>query len=333
MKRILLLVLLVASATTFAQNNFFGNISTTDQYKRFTSVLDMDRDGQCDVTKPDLIVKFRLGFLPSGEGYKCEAIIQEGSSKGKELIRMDALHAYSTCSGYPYESYMRQKTTKHALVALDGYVFELSEFSEEDFTFMGVPNVYIRMDDDGASSEEPEEKKEKMSMKDKLKALKDGAGTVNYGPLHAELESKQLVEYLTNYLTEMKAKQDGRTAAELKKDDNLEAAKNQDEADIQAYNDSIRETPEYQKLKEHQARMEEMDNQSSTEMVTISNRTGSDIYIYKEGSRNSTTIRVNSSAKFDCSFGYTYKSDPNSSGSGSNCYNANSGCGASVTVN
>ena len=61
-------------------------------------------------------------------------------------------------------------------------------------------------------------------------------------------------------------------------------------------------------------------------------KTGKDIYIYADGSSNGTRINVGSSAKVDCSSNYTYKYDSNSGGSGSQLYNANSGCGNSVTV-
>jgi hypothetical protein len=71
---------------------------------------------------------------------------------------------------------------------------------------------------------------------------------------------------------------------------------------------------------------------NKTGKVTINNKTGKDIYVYEEGSRNSSTIRANSSGKFDCDHNYTYKFDPNSSGKGSQCYSANSACGSSVTV-
>jgi hypothetical protein len=71
---------------------------------------------------------------------------------------------------------------------------------------------------------------------------------------------------------------------------------------------------------------------NKTAQVTINNKTEKDIYVYQEGSRNSSTIRTNSSGKFDCDHNYTYKFDPNSSGQGSQCYSANSACGSSVTV-
>ena len=76
-----------------------------------------------------------------------------------------------------------------------------------------------------------------------------------------------------------------------------------------------------------------MDNNNAKKTVTINNKTGKDIYIYKEGSRNGTRIWANSSTKVDCSFNYTYKFDSNSNGSGSRCYSANTGCERSVTVN
>lgn len=69
------------------------------------------------------------------------------------------------------------------------------------------------------------------------------------------------------------------------------------------------------------------DSRRDTEKVNIINKTGKDIYIYENGSRNSTTIRANSSTKVDCTSSYTYKFDPNSSESGTSCYKANSVCG------
>ena len=73
-------------------------------------------------------------------------------------------------------------------------------------------------------------------------------------------------------------------------------------------------------------------NYDDDERVTIINKTGEDIYLYEEGYRNGTRINVNSSTKVDCSVNYTYKFDSNASGSGTECYSANSACGSSITI-
>lgn len=81
--------------------------------------------------------------------------------------------------------------------------------------------------------------------------------------------------------------------------------------EIKRYNDSIRATPEYAKLKAHQARMAQMDKNDVKNEVTVYNKTGKDIYFVKESSRNLTKISSGSSVKLDCSKDYYYTYDAN----------------------
>lgn len=76
---------------------------------------------------------------------------------------------------------------------------------------------------------------------------------------------------------------------------------------------------------------------STSKYVTIYNKTGKDIYYVEELSRNSYKISANSSDELDCSENYWYTFDPNDGIYGGRTdhpklYNANSGCGNSVTV-
>ena len=341
MKQAILSILIVCGIFTVsnAQNNLFSNISTTDQYHRFSSIHDADGDGVYEISDRDLIVKFNTEYIPTGEGYGVEVVIEEGSSKGKTLKRMDALHAYSTCAGYPYESLITDRPTKETFVAIDDYVFVLYKVSNDGTSYQGISQVFIKIKEDAEATETKtapaKGKKKKMSMKDRLKALEELKNklAVNYGPGHKELQSKNIDKLITDYLVAMKSKQDARTASERKQDNNLEIAKKQDAAEIKAYNDKIKASPEYKKMKAHQKRMEEMDNNNTAKSVTIENRAGRDIYVYREGFKNGTLIRNNSSTKLNCSYNYTYKYDSNSSGNGSTCYSANSRCGSSITVN
>lgn len=323
---------MLASSVVMAQNNLFSNVSTTDQYYRFFYVQDSDKDGIYEIKDRDLIVKFNVKELATGEGYRLESIIDIGNSKGKLLQKMDAVHGYSNCVGYPYESNIRDRTTREGIVSIDDYVFILTNMSKDGTSFEGINSVFIKKTASGTTASGG--KKKKLSFKEKMKALKSGlTNTPSYGPAHQALQSKNLNTYITEYLVAMKAKQEGRTATEKQSDKNVENAKNQDAADIKAYNDSIKATPEYAKLKAHQARMKAMENGTIAKTVTIYNKSGRDIYIYENGSRNGTRINANSSTKVNCTSNYTYKYDSNSGGSGSTCYSANSRCGSSIIVN
>ena len=334
MKQTLFLILVLCGTFVIsnAQNNLFSNISTTDEYHRFSLVQDTDGDGVYEISKRDLAVKFNLQYLPTGEGYSCKAVIEKGESTGKTLKSMNALQGYATCVGYPYESVMRDRTNKEGLIAIGDYVFIVNRMSDDGTSFKGISKVFIKVKQGAEKKKETKGKKKKLSLRKRLKALKDNLNAMSYGAAHKELQSKNLDKFITDYLVTMKSKQNGRTATEKKKDDNLEAAKKKDAAEIKAYNDKIKASPEYKKLKEHQKRMERMDARNDAKTVTIENRTGKDIYVYQEGSRNSTTIRSNSRAKLSCSHNYTYKFDQKTSGRGTTCHRANSRCNGRVVV-
>ena len=354
-KLILGIVTLFVTTVTIAQNSLFSNISTTDQYTGYRSVVDSDNDGVYEIRDRQFVVKFKLKTLTTGEGYSISAIVDKGSNKGKTST-IDVVEGNYTCKGYPYESLIINKSNKEGIVAIGDYMFFLKGVSDDGTSYTSIDEVYIK---DGASggnnSDKPEKKK--ISFKEKMKALKNastsGAISANYGSEHKALESQNLRKLITDYLVAMKAKQDARTSKEKQSDKNIsnsrdaivlkakeakdaEKAKSDAEwAEAKRYNDSIKATPEHQDL-ERRKRQNEANYQSrnggTQGKVTIYNKTGKDIYIYQDGSRNGTRINVNSSTKVDCSSNYTYKFDSNSGGSGSTCYSANSGCGNTVSV-
>ena len=341
MKQTFLSILIVCGffAVSNAQNNLFSNISTTDVYHRFSSIQDTDGDGKCVISDRDLAVKFNTKSLVTGESYWLEAIIEEGSEKGESLKKMDAVHGYSTCVGYPYESVIRHSHSKDAIVAIDDYVFVLYKFSDDGISFKGVRQVFIKVKQEAETESEEKKdtkgKKKKMSMKDRLKALEELKSklAVNYGAAHKELQNKDLKKYITDYLVAMKAKQDGRTAAEKKHDDNLEAAKKRDAAETKAYNDKIKASPEYKRMKEYQKFSEQVKKESDAKVLTVENKTGKTIYIYSGSHYDAGTIPPGTSSELDCSRSYSYKFDLSTPGAGSDFYTANSRCGGSITVN
>ena len=356
MKKIIIAAVLLISAITTAQKSLFKSISTTDQYTEYGTLVDTDNDGVYEIGERQYVMKFELKTLPTGEGYSITGVIDKGDKKGKKTT-IDVIEGNFTCKGYPYESVIRFTSNKDGIVAIGDYIFFLKGVSADGTSYTSIDDVYIK---EGASSgannaEKKKEKKKKISFKDKLKQLKSGGIVVkaNYGSEHKDLQSQNLRKLITDYLVAMKAKQDARTAKEKQSDKNIsnsrdavvlkaknsrdaEKAKRDAEwADAKRYNDSVKATPEWQDLQRRKAQNEanyQASKSGKSNTVTISNRTGRDIYVYKAGSRNGTRINVNSSAKFDCTASYTYKHDSNASGSGSNCYNANTGCNASVTL-
>jgi hypothetical protein len=354
MKKIMLGVALLVATVSIAQNSLFSNISTTNQYTGYRSVVDSDKDGVYEIRDRQFVVKFKLKTLPTGEGYSVSAVVDKGNSKGKEST-LDVIEGNYTCKGYPYESIIKAMYNKDGIVAIDDYVFFLKGVSDDGTSFTGIDEVYIK---DGASGGDNAGKK-KLSFKEKMKALKNasttGATSANYGSEHKALESQNLKKLITDYLVAMIAKQDARTAIEKESDKNIskskeaiiskekeakaaKKAKNDAEwAEAKRYNDSIKATPEHQDL-EKRKRQNEANYQSRNGggqgqgKVTIYNKSSKDIYIYADGNRNGTRINTNSSTKVDCSSSYTYKFDSNSSGSGTSVCGANSRCGSSITV-
>lgn len=339
MRKIILTITLLVTAITMAQNNLFDNISTTDQYHRYFSVQDDNDDGLYEIKDRDLIVKFKTKILATGEGYRIEAVIDQGNEKGKVLKKMDALEGYSTCVGYPYESNIRHRPTKSGFVAIGDYVFLLYKMSESGVSYGGISRVFIKVDKNKNETTDTGKKKKKGSFMSKLKALKNASsGNVSYGAAHKELQSKNLDKLITDYLVAMKAKQDARTAAEKRGDNNLEVAKSKGAEEIKRYNDSIKATPEYKRMKDYQKFTAEMKKKND---VTLQNNSSKDIYVCFSSScaNQGTRIPAGGTAAWNCdSDAYVVLAIKRGSttsyqGTERKVYTENTGCGKTININ
>ena len=338
MKKIIFVITIFITTITFAQKNLFSNVSTTDQYQRFFSVQDKDGDGVYEIKDRDLIVKFNLKTLASGEGYRIEAVIDAGSSKGKTLKKMDAVNGYSTCAGYPFESYIRNRPSKSAFVAIGDYVFDLYKMSENGISYGGIATVFIKVDNQNTTGG----KKKKKSFREKMRALKNAASkNPSYGAAHKALQSKNLDKLITDYLTVMKAKQDARSSTEKKKDNNIKIAKSKGANDIKRYNDSVKATPKYKDL-QRRIKQNEANYQAAQKanVVTLRNNSGSSIYVGKSGSVNrGTEIPAGRTGKWDCKYDAFIQRHTIEGGSNAyrstktKVYKANSGCGNTININ
>lgn len=289
MKNLLLVMLLFVTIGATAQKSLFDNISTTDSYDEYWDVQSKE-DGTCFIREKRFIVKFETDYLPSGEGIAIKAVVSEGDKKGHVVEGSNVVENYNMCKGYPYESVLSHKYNKTAFVAIGDYVFVINGVSEDGTSFKWFDHVFIKRatttttNAAGETKEEP--KKKKISFKDIANAVKDnytgGTSSVNYGEAHKELEGKDLKKMVTDYLVAMKAKQDGRSSSEKQKDKNVTDAKALYDSDVDAYNDKIKASPEYKKMKAHQKAMEEMENGSSSSSSTSSSKTV-EVYVDPNG--------------------------------------------------
>lgn len=336
MKQVYLLItLLLLSLTIQAQQNFFEALENNGDgatYRGFGALV-AKGDGTYNFKTDYLPVKIELERTPSGipVGFEARFI-----SEDKRAFRETELSDYGTIDNYIHPISIKHRYTKEGYVVIDDLLFRLNKIYDGSFPSMeNVASVYVLEKDRKATTTTKAPKKKKggflSRMKAKIKSAKTSSAASN--PTYKYLTSLNLDKKFNDYIAAMKLKQaTPLTAKDNAKIADIKRAKAMGEQEIKRYNDSIRATPEYKKLKEHQARMKAMDEGNALTTVTFINRTGKDIYVFKAGSKNSTTIRANSSSKFNCSYSYSYKFNPNSGGSGLQLYNANSGCERSVIV-
>lgn len=346
MKQLILAIVLLITTGTQAQKSLFENISEEDTYNLYTKVS-KNGNGTYKAEKKASAVKFKKEYLPTGEGYKFSTILQEGVKKGETEMTIDLTEKKLTCTGYPYESVISGEDWGYRFyyVSVDDYVFALDGVSTKFATFKGISAVYIKAGATTGKETKKKKKKKRSSFFAKMKELKNkAAGSVGaFGPEYKEFKNKNLDKLITDYLVAMKAKQDGRTAAQKQSDKNVanltknklakeKAAKDASWAEAKRYNDSVKGTAEYKDL-ERRKRQNEANYQSrqKADFVTLRNTSGSTIYVARGGSRNrGTKISAGGSTKWSCSQDAYIQ--VNNVTSNRKVYSKNSGCGNTVTI-
>lgn len=347
-KQLILGVLFVMTTGLQAQNSLFDNISENDTYNVYVK-LSKAGNGTYKAEERGTSVKFKIEYLPTGEGYKFSTILQEGPKKGETDFTVDISDEKLTCTGYPYESVISGEDWgyRYYYVSIGDYVFSLDGVSTKFATFKGISAVYIKAgkpEKDDAKKEE-EKTKNKNSFFSKMKALKKQAlGSVgSFGPEYKEFKNKNMDKIITDYLVAMKAKQDGRTAAQKQSDTNVanltknkmakeKAAKDASWAEAKKYNDSVKATPEWQE-KERRIKLNRANYEGAQKAnkVTLRNTSGSTIYVCPQGmDSHEIEISAGGTAKWDCGTdGYL---QINGKATNTKVYSKNSGCGDTITV-
>ena len=348
MKKLILAVVLLITTATQAQKSFFENISENDVYNVYIK-MSKAGNGTYKAEERGTPVKFKKEYLPTGEGYKFSTILQEGPKKGETGSLVDISEKKIECTGYPYESVISEEDWgyNYYYVSIGDYVFSLKGVSTKFATFKGINAVYIKAGkpEKGDAEKKKKKTKKKNSFFSKMKALKNQAlGSVgSFGPEYKEFKNKNMDKIITDYLVAMKAKQDGRTAAQKQSDTNVanltknklakeKAAKDASWAEAKRYNDSVKATPEWKDL-ERRKRQNEANYQSrqKADFVTLRNTSGSTIYVARGGSKNrGTKISAGGSAKWSC--GQDAYIQVNNTTTNTKVYSKNSGCGSTVNI-
>ena len=331
----LFVLAIIASFTVSAQMNMYEALEAHGdgvKYQEYYNVSKADEAGKYVIQGKRFVVTSEIRRLPSGTpvGFSLTNV-----EDGKPWRGAYVISDYQRGIGYPH-ILIRDRRDKEAYAVIGDYIFKLSKVSKDGTSFERISAIFIKIGGEAEeTAEEEPKKKKKMSLKERIKAAKNkltAATTVSYGPEHKKASNTDLGKLVSDYLKEMKAKQDAKpvTAKQKAGIKEIEFARTNKDADLKAYNDSIRASPEYKKLKAHQKRMAEMDKNSGGEKVTIYNGSSSKIGVGHD------TISPGARKTYDCAFDvWLMRSDKSR-----NEYvrvrklsSARSNCGQTITVN
>ena len=355
---------LVLSIAAFLAIALFAFKGTSDDVKSQSEILKgMDVNQEYVTYKPHKKEDGSYSFSREDYSNKIVELLPESNLPNKHFIAMLKMNYYDDASSYMptnmafpitysanyYEGSPKSKEmigdfpTKirtggnaSRIVFLDGFIYELTEYySPEKYWVwsVSVPKGYASEGEEGAGEDEGKKKK-KLSFKDKLKNLKDMA--VSGG----DATSKKLVEEdvigkLEAYMKAGAIKQK-KVYAEWEKSvegsnyiKTIAERRDAYSKFVKSHNAAYWDSPEGRAIA---ARMKDEHKNGGKDKVTIDNETGKDIFVYEEGSRNGSVIRVNSSNTFDCSKSYYVGSGSSVNGGGYKVVSANGSCGQTVEV-
>lgn len=272
-----ILVVMFISFSSYAQTSFFEALQAHDKDARFQeywSVSKGDKEGSTNISGKRYWVGLEIETLPSGESVGFKLINEED---GKTWDSETALSDYGRLIGFPNVSSIYHSYKKEGFVAIDDYIFKISGISKDGSTFKNIERIYIKENKELANSSDnedskPEKKKKFGAMMGKVAKASVGIGseTGGSGPEYKKAISIDMYALVTKYLKDMNAKQNAYslTASDKQSIQAIENARDSKDAYFKAQNDSIKATPEYQKMMEQQ------------NMITLRNVSSETIYIW-----------------------------------------------------
>lgn len=232
-----------------------------------------------------------------------------------------------------YVPYEITRTTKR-FVVLDGIIFGLSlDFDPKDPETFKPYRLYVHESygkENKSKDGEKEKKKKKKSLFKKLSSLANVASS----PAVKKLNSENLVDKVVSYLTLAIKKQEEvypkwkSVALNKMRLNNVEKKRKLMYKALNDYNEAYKKTDEWKRIQENNRRANAAAKRNNT---TIKNATGRVIYIYEEGSYNSSRISNGNSQSFGCNNTYYYTFSGNSKWSAGTKISGTS-CGSTATV-
>jgi hypothetical protein len=355
-KTIIVFVLaILASLTASAQLAMFEGLEAHGKdakYIRFDKIIEADDHKSSGKYKLDIYgtsidtvtAHIEAKFVSNKSGFDINT--SKGSVGGATLTG-----DYIDPIGYPVVL-LRHSKERDAVVVIGEYIFRLTGVSKDGTSYKYISRVYMKLDseeeakkyaEEGAKAKDEPKKKKKMSLAQRMKASREKmllkmAGAMGGGsasslvssPEYKRASALDMRKMITDYLTKMHAKQaaNPQTAKFNALMKEITAYRDKDAADIKAYNDSIKATPEYKKMKAHQKWME---NEINVEVKNNSSHT------YWVGSSKEafiiTEISAGQSRTMNCTENLYYYSSNTKGSKGTLFHSAKSGCGGSVTLN
>ncbi|MFT5916172.1 MAG: hypothetical protein ACI81T_002676 [Bacteroidia bacterium] len=242
---ILFVFVLLTNFSLSAQKSLYEALEAHEEGTKFQEYWSVsensNKEGESFTDGKRYVVTIKMEKLPSGTPCGFSLIKEEKKSSAGGA---DVLGDYNRHISYPVKA-IRHGYTGKGYVAIGDYIFGLDGISKDGVSFKRISSIFIKI---GGEKSEGGVKK-KLSLKEKLKAAKEKL-TYAYGPEHKKACQTDLKKLIGDYLTEMKSKEDAHTLTAKEKATIAEVkfARENKDASIKAYNDSIKATPEYQKM-------------------------------------------------------------------------------------
>ena len=242
---------------------------------------------------------------------------------------------YQKTDHYTYPSYTKDSRTGDAYAMIDSVLFKFSEISEDGSSF-SISCIYLPQVEVNNQNTAKKKSKKKMKLKDRVAAAKNKL-TAKMGPPMWNKASKMNLEKVAkNYFKAMKVKQSNHTytAQELREIQGEKNALVAEDQSIKMYNDSIRATPEYQKMLATRKMLEEKEARDGSGKVTIVNNRSSQINLTTTQGGHTIQINSGSDKKIDCSRDLYFSILKGSTWTrtSTKAYSANSGCDRTISI-
>ncbi|XOV67310.1 MAG: hypothetical protein ACFHU9_16970 [Fluviicola sp.] len=310
--RILIFIgMLLGAQTTYAQEGFFQTLSKHGEdanYKEYYSLYDPEKDGTYEISSKRYEMTIRPKRIEGGLdkiGFESETSETKASPYAADVIVWD-----DSLIGFPHTYMIYNQESEGAYVFIEDYIFKLEEINLENFSYKTIDVVLIR-EGSGQSEEEPKTEEGKGKLKGKLGALKNKVASSLVDPDVAKLQEKNLDEYISTYLNQMKAKNDAyqMTASEQAELDRINLAALEYDIEVNELNNAYWASPAGQ---ETLRRMRENSGESACEYVVIDNRFDTNEYVMQDG--NSWTFSQGEN-RFPCGRAIYFKNSDGSKGS------------------